>query len=113
MGTPPITPATEHRIALLFAPADREDARILLRDECGNNLPFLETASELDMDRFRFAALKLSDGSLDKLRDALRLAKLDWRNLLVAAGFANDIQAHTSWLPAPRHHTSSRKSETQ
>ena len=72
----------------------------ILVEECGNNLPFLHNTDEAGMDRFRFAALKLSGGDLDKLRDAVRLAKTDWRDLLAAAGFANDVTAHRSWLPA-------------
>jgi len=51
------------------------------------------------MDRIRFAALKLSKGDLERLQEAVRLAKIDWRDLLVAAGFANDINIHQSWLP--------------
>jgi hypothetical protein len=100
MGTPPLSPATEQRIALLFAPASQEIARTLLRKECGNNLPFCAKQDEIAMERIRFAALKLSGGSLEKLRDAIRLAKIDWRDLLVAAGFADDIHAHTRWLPS-------------
>ena len=32
-----------------------------------------------------FAALKLSEGNLDRLREAIGLAKTDWRDLLMAA----------------------------
>jgi hypothetical protein len=99
MGTPPLSAETERRIALLFAPARQEIVRTILREECGNNPPFLQNAGETEIDRFRFAALKLSEGSLDKLRDAVRLAKTDWRDLLVAAGFAGTVDAHKDWLP--------------
>jgi len=47
----------------------------------------------------RFAALKLSEGNKDKLLRAAQLAQYDWRDLLVAAGFANDAEAHNSWAP--------------
>jgi hypothetical protein len=50
-------------------------------------------------ERFQFAALKLGKGKLDKPDRAVTLAKRDWRDLLVAAGFAEDISAHMSWLP--------------
>ena len=99
-ATPPLSPGTEQRIALLFAPASQEIVRTILRKECGDNLPFCGKADEIAMERIRFAALKLSDGSLEKLRNAVQLAKIDWRDLLVAAGFANDIHAHNRWLPA-------------
>ena len=51
---------------------------------------------------FVFAALKLSGGDLGELRSAIRLAKADWRDLLVAAGFAEDVGAHKRWLPERR-----------
>jgi len=100
MGTPPLTPETEQRIDLLFPPEHRDTVRKLLLGECGNNLPFLEKIDSIAMDRFRFAALKLSGGDLKKLRDALALAKADWRDLLMAAGFGSDIDAHKTWLPS-------------
>jgi len=57
----------------------------ILEHECGNNLPFLEEADALSLERFHLAALKLSHGNLGKLREAVELAKTDWRDLLVAA----------------------------
>jgi hypothetical protein len=41
--------------------------------------------------------LKLSEGNLDKLNRAVALAKTDWRDLLMAAGFGEDIKAHLAW----------------
>ena len=99
MGTPPISPETERRIALLFREAQREAVRRLLRDKCGNNLPFLQNRDEFQMERIRFAVLKLSGGDLEKLAGAARLARQDWRDLLVAAGFASRLDAHEHWLP--------------
>jgi len=96
---PPLSSEAERRVDLLFAPAHQEHVRKILLEECGNNLPFLENLDAGAMDRFRFAALKLSSGKLDRLQVAVRLAKTDWCDLLVAAGFAEDVDAHTSWLP--------------
>jgi hypothetical protein len=39
----------------------------------------------------------LSEGSLGKLCAAVKLAKTDWRDLLVAAGFADSVDAHKNW----------------
>src|SRR3982751_1902508 len=86
MGTPPVSQATDDRIALLFAPAERERARLILRDECGNNLPACEGSDE-GIERIRFAVLKLSAGRLDKLQQKVEAAKIDWRHMLLAAGF--------------------------
>jgi hypothetical protein len=90
---------TERRIALLFPPDEQELVCVILSEECGNNLPFLEKLDEVKLERFQFAALKLSEGKLDKLDRAIALAKEDWRDLLMAAGFGEDIDAHVSWLP--------------
>jgi hypothetical protein len=99
MASSQISCATEKRIALLFRPDERALVRAILSEECGNNLPFLEHVDEVKLERFQFAALKLSEGKLDKLDRAVALAKRDWRDLLVAAGFAEDVYAHMSWLP--------------
>jgi hypothetical protein len=95
----PLTNEVKFRIGILFRPDEREYASGLLAVECGNNLPFYANRTPADLDRVRFAALKLSDGDLAKLRKAVDLAKRDWRDLLMAAGFANDVHAHEEWLP--------------
>ena len=97
MGTPPLSSETERRIALLFAPADHETVRTILLEECGYNLP--GCAGSGDMERIRFGALKLSRGKLDKLRAAVELAKIDWRDVLLSARFAWRVDAHKEWLP--------------
>ena len=94
----PLSPETERRVQLLFDPNVRTEAIALLVEECGNNLPFLEKSNEVELERFRFAALKLSGGDLRKLYDAVQLAQTDWRDLLVAAGFATDTKANDKWL---------------
>jgi hypothetical protein len=89
-------------ISYMFAPDEREQVCKLLTEQCGNNLPFLPRIDQTGADRLRFAVLKLSDGDFGKLEKAVTLAKRDWRDLLVAAGFANDLQAHKEWVPERR-----------
>lgn len=96
---PDVSTETELRIVRLFPPEELADVRRILRDECGHNLPFCENSDSTRMERVRFAVLKLSEGNRYKLLRAVQLAQRDWRDLLVAAGFANDVQAHKSWLP--------------
>jgi hypothetical protein len=74
MNQSPLGPATEHRIRLMFTADDREAAREILQKECGNNLPFLNELDEFKLERYRFAALKLSGGDLAKLREVVTLA---------------------------------------
>jgi hypothetical protein len=99
--SPRLSQETERRIAALFPPNSRAEVSELLIIQCGNNLPFCDKEDEFQLERIRFSALKLSAGNIDKLKDAIKLAKTDWRDLLVAAGFADDTTAHKRWIPPP------------
>jgi hypothetical protein len=97
---PRLSPKTEEHVATLFPPEFRNEVVNLLLHQCGNNLPFWEKRDEFQLERIRFAALKLSRGDIEKLREAIKLAQTDWRDLLVAAGFAHDVNAHKRWSPS-------------
>lgn len=99
MAASQLSAETEKRISLLFPPNEQQLVRTILCEECGNNLPLLENLDERKLERFQFAALKLSEGKLEKLGHAIALAKADWRDLLMAAGFGEDVDAYKSWLP--------------
>lgn len=99
MSAIPLSPETERRLIIVFRAEQRVEARRMLMEECGNNLPFLEKLDAQGLERYRYAALKLSEGDLEKLRRAVQVAKEDWRDLLVAAGFGHDVRAHERWLP--------------
>jgi len=51
------------------------------------------------MERIRFAVLKLSEGNIEKLVQGIELAQTDWRDLLMMAGFGEDVEAHDKWKP--------------
>lgn len=93
-----ITAGTQWRIELLFQLSDRDRVVELLERECSTNLPFLENCEAHELERIQFAALKLSDGDLGKLIEAIRLAQTDWRDLLFAAGFEGS-DTHAKWVP--------------
>ena len=59
---PDLSPETLCRVDILFPPEHREWAKTLLYEQYGNNLPFLEKTDMYGLERFRFAALKYSDG---------------------------------------------------
>jgi hypothetical protein len=99
MDHAPLSPATRLRMNILFAPADLNDAEVLLVEECGRNLCWNECATPESLERVRFAALKLSEGQLDLLCDAVLLAQTDWRDLLMCAGFACRLDEHLKWMP--------------
>ncbi len=54
-----LSPRTWELVQQIF-PADAETAGLLLVSECGQNLPFCEDRDEYQLERLRFAALKIS-----------------------------------------------------
>jgi hypothetical protein len=96
---PTLSYETERRVKALFSEKSRAEAIGLLVDHCGNNLHFCEDDDRVGLERIRFAALKLSGGDLVRLKQAIELAKLDWRDLLAASDFADNPYAHTRWFP--------------
>ena len=99
MAKLPLSPATRSRLKSLFTHAERGEAEQLLVEMCSLNLPGGEDATSTLLERVRFAVLKLSEGQPSKLYSAIELANTDWRELLVAAGFADDVNEHLSWFP--------------
>lgn len=68
-----------------------------------HSLDQLVADSRQNPERMFAAVVRLAQGRLDKLDDASRLAREDWRDLLVGADFGNeDWPARLSdWLSAP------------
>jgi hypothetical protein len=93
----PLSPDTAALVNALFEADDRAAAARLLEAHCGRGLPCLETLDAIGLERYRFAALRLGEGSLDVLRRAVSLAQTDWRDLLMAADFGHDVNAHRKW----------------
>jgi hypothetical protein len=81
----------------LFQPQDRAAVVAMLECECGASLPFMSEATSESLERIRFAVLKLSEGSPSKVAEAVAVAEVDWRDVLVAAQFADSLQAHAAW----------------
>jgi hypothetical protein len=94
-----LTDATVDRIHRMFSGPDREIVSTLLIERCGDTLALSRPADPASLERIRFAVLKLSGGSVDRLQRAIDLANIDWRDVLVAADFDNDLTMHTSWWP--------------
>jgi len=92
-----LTPRTRDVIAHLFPPEKVPFIEQLLVDECGDNLPLCKPTTPEGLERVRFAVLKISNGDEDKLLEAVLLARRDWRDVLVWANFANNLDAHNQW----------------
>ncbi|WOE76394.1 hypothetical protein [Alterisphingorhabdus coralli] len=92
----PLTPRLAAKLSEVFAASDQQFAHEWLVTECGPNIP----GGHQDLhgiERVRAAALKVSDGSLEQLARATALGQIDWRDLLMAAGFGS-LDAHETWL---------------
>lgn len=92
---------TRHQVRALFAPSDVDLVERMLISQCGSNLPGLAAGGLDQLERIRSAAVRFSAGLVKGLAEAIRLAEVDWRDLLVAAGFAEDLTAHARWEPRP------------
>lgn len=93
-----LSPKIVRLIAALFPEARRAEVTQLLTTECGENLPVSGILGVTGVERVRFAVLKISGGSWDRLVSAVELAQSDWRDALVGAGFGDDVSAHHQWL---------------
>lgn len=90
---------TEQRLQRVFKPSRLDEARAILVEHCADNLPFYQQTSPAELERIRYAVLKLSGGRIDKLQHWVHEAQIDWRDVLVAAGFGTDVTAHERWEP--------------
>lgn len=68
--------------------------------ECGDNLPAVEASYTELAERIRFAVIKSSEGNYSKFLSCVDLAKEDWRDILVGAGFGDATSSHLRWLGA-------------
>lgn len=95
----PLSSPTRQRVRVLFPEGERARVESFLAERCGDNLPLVQTAHATLAERIRFAVLKLSNGDWEALQRHATEAARDWRDVLVAAGFASSIGAHLQWMP--------------
>lgn len=68
-----------------------------LISEASDNIPFHENSDSAEMDRIRFAIMKLVSMPNADEDVVFALAKQDWRDLFVAAGFGYSADEHNQW----------------
>lgn len=95
--TPKLSPRTTQLVEKIFAQKDIPEATQWLEEECGNKLPFCNSNDEFQMERIRFATIKLSEGEISKLLQAIDVARMDWRDVLMASGFGYHLDTHEIW----------------
>lgn len=80
-----------------FDAAWHDDVSSTLDARCGATLPLMRDAADPAIDRIRCAVLRLADGDVEALARWIDAARVDWRDVLVAAGFGHDPRAHERW----------------
>lgn len=91
---PPLSVLAQKKLEEMFRLADQAAAAaMLLRVTAMGPGPL--TSEQCD--RCRLAALKLSKGIPGLLRGAVREFETDPRDLLMAASFGEDLEAHAKW----------------
>ena len=69
-----------------------------LKREAGRNIPFHKDSKPHDMDRIRLSIIKLIVVSGWDEDEAFKEAKVDWRDLFCASGFAHVVDEHKNWF---------------
>lgn len=85
------------RLIDILYPEDRQRIAQMLESELDAEKIGCAGWSPEQMERIRFAVLKLGLGGGRELEKAKDLARVDWRDVLVSAGFGEDIEAHRIW----------------
>lgn len=90
------------RIAALIAarcPPDRAASLArLLSDECSVTLPGVRPEWTELIERIQAGVLRTTRWDPRLIEPRLRLARTDWRDLLMVAGFGESTTAHLPWL---------------
>jgi hypothetical protein len=91
--------AAKERVRALFREQDVAVAEGLLARSADSDW-LISDVMRQGVDRIVFAMIRLSAGRVDRLESvAIPLFRRDWRDLLVAADFAEDVHAHEKWRP--------------
>ena len=93
-----LTQRTTKVIAALFPKNEQGIVSDELVTNCSTNIPGCDNWSNVQLERIWFAVLKLSVGQLNKLESSIKLANTDYRDLLMAADFGCDLEAHNKWF---------------
>ena len=88
---------TRNIIGVIFPAENIVDVQLLMREECSKLKLGCDDWSDMQFERIWFGVLKMSNGDSIKLLDAVVLAQADWRDLLMAAGFGDDLDSHSKW----------------
>ncbi|MBU2713822.1 hypothetical protein [Zooshikella harenae] len=90
---------TKDVIEILFGAEKSKLIKNILLNECSTNLPGCAKCDQDHLERIWLSVLKLSNGKVSEMERAVKLAKTDYRDLFMEAGFDYDLEAHKNWQP--------------
>jgi hypothetical protein len=92
-----LTPRTLQILGIMFSGASRQEMLVRLEQECSAVALGCRNWTPPQMERLWFAVIKLAHERPDLIPKTFALAKTDWRDLLMAAGFGHEPDAHEKW----------------
>lgn len=95
-------PLTNELIQKTCPASHRQAVGDLLSEQCSVSLPGVGIPSEWIglIDRVQLATIRGSSWDIEKLKSNVSLANSDWRDVLMAAGFGENLAAHKLWQKA-------------
>jgi len=91
---PVISSVVRERIEAAFPASDWEVVERLLVQSCTTGLPLACGEDARFFERIHCAVIELSEGRIDVLKRWIGESHIDWRDVLVVAGFADSPTAH-------------------
>lgn len=89
---------TRKLISRLFTRSEGSVISDLLVRAVSADIPFCADSSPEQMERIRFAIIKMTKQSPLNLAVGIYLAQTDLRDLLMSAGFGDDAAQHMAWF---------------
>ena len=93
----PLSSRTEQVAAALFEEPELGHIIRRLLQEASENIPFQENSTPEEMERIRYAIMKLIVQNRKNENRAFEYVKTDWRDLFMAAGFGYCAEEHNRW----------------
>lgn len=94
----PLSDDTRQAAALILEEPDLTRVERRLVAETSETLPLWNDLTPKGLERIRFAVLRLIARHPEREDLAFAEAVVDWRDLLVAAGFAESVTEHRRWF---------------
>jgi hypothetical protein len=93
----PLSKKTKQAAEILLAEGVRSRVEERLVADTSEGIPLWQELTPEGLERIRFAVLKLIAQNPKNENIAFKYAKVDWRDLFMAAGFGESATEHERW----------------